>query len=146
LSGQVGPQIAGHFKQEALADFPKRREQRSAAARQTLDLLTKCAACYREAADKFEEASRQGVDNEVREYLSLQAKATRKLAEVKAGVMDMVKLLLDESVGDVQTLEARMGPLGQALDAMSHDADVLADQAKKVCADHPTRFATLQRG
>ena len=102
---------------------------------------------FKQSGDKFREAAKTLADaaklSEIdvqKQYLTLKSQAYEKYAATKDGAREILKLVLDESIADADTLIAKVGPITTNIETSKKEGDDLAAQADKITTDHPDIF------
>ena len=128
---QAVPQYLELFGEANLKGYPGNREQYKAKAQDTLDLFGKATAQYRLAGDQLDEACRQPVKKPLSDYWTLKAQGYRKLADSKDAYANLVRLLLDETITDMDTLNVKVEPLINLAQKLNDEFDKLSADAQK---------------
>lgn len=137
LAQESLPKFREYMSDAKMAGFPSNREQIRGAAQETGDMLAKSAVAFREAASKYEEASKLDMKDDLRQFISLKAQALRKLAEAKEIGKEMALLPLDESINDLRTLVPKVKAADARMTAVTQEAANLQEQAKNVMKENP---------
>ena len=131
MATEAGAKNDSVFDQLSAEDFEASKEKLSPTAKEAVDGLTKSAAKYREAAKKFEEASKLKIDDKFKEYLSLKSQEFNKRAEQMDIGKGNAQALLDSN--DMQSLTAKITENRaryQSLDKESKDLESKADKIR----------------
>lgn len=101
-----------------------------ATAQESIDLLTKSAAKYREASKKFDEASKLKIKDKFKEYLSLKSQEFAKRAEI----MDVARKSSQDMLAseDMESLTAKVQEHKTQHEKLSKEAKDLEDKAEKI--------------
>jgi hypothetical protein len=90
----------------------------------------------KEAAGKFDEASKLQINEKLKDYLSLKAKEYNKRAELIEALKAVPQALIDSQ--NRQSFISRANEATQKAERISKEADDLESQADKVQNDNPT--------
>jgi hypothetical protein len=113
-----------------LTAFPANRAECESPARQTAELLRLAAEQYRAAALKYAEASRAAeTPPPWANACMLRARAFERLAESNESLRAVTLALVDATIADSQTLEAKIAPLMQQSHEQSDECRRLLKQA-----------------
>jgi len=92
----------------------------------------------KEAAGKFEEASKLNLSDKYKEYLTLKEKEFNKRAELIEAARDIPQALIDSQ--SRSSFISRANAATEKADRLSKEANELSDQADKVQKDNPDIF------
>ena len=120
------------------SDFPANKDTVRASAQEAIKGFEQAAAKYREAAQKFDEATRLKVDDKFKEYLQLKSKEFAKNAEQAEAARDNLKAVLDSEDGNA--LQAAFEKNSERLDQLDKEAKALNAQAEKIRQDNKDKF------
>jgi hypothetical protein len=90
----------------------------------------------KEAAGKFDEASKLQINDKYKDYLSLKAKEFNKRAELIETLKSIPQALIDSQ--NRQSFISRANEATQKAESISKEADDLESQADKIQSDNPT--------
>lgn len=119
-------------------NFASEQTRLKTTAQEAVDGYDKSAAKYRDAANKFEEASKLKVDDKFKEYLSFKAQEFRKNAEGAEVGKSLSKAFIDSADGP--TLLKKIGELKPRIETLSKEATEFQEKAEKVRADNKDKF------
>jgi chromosome segregation ATPase len=125
---------------DGLADFPQNRDQLRPSAQTALDNLDKGIAKLREAASKFDEASKINLDAPLKEYLSLKSQEFSKHAEHLETMKGIPTAFLDTSIKDNNTLQAKFAEVKERLGKLEQEWTDLAARANKIRQENKDKF------
>jgi hypothetical protein len=132
LANEAGTKSSSVFTQLSADDFEASKENLSPTAKEAVDGATKGAAKYREAAKKFDEASKLKIDDKFKEYLSLKSQEFNKRAELlDAGKADLQALLDSDDIQSLRSKISENRPRAQALDKESKDLEAKAAKIRE---------------
>jgi methyl-accepting chemotaxis protein len=137
---EAGTKYTALFSQANLADFPDNRDQLKKDAQEVSDVLDKSTAGFREAASKFEEASKLKVSDKFKEYLSVKAQAYRKHADKNEAAKESLKAVSDESVKDSNDLAQRINESGERVTKLLKEAKDLEEKGDKIQQENKDKF------
>jgi hypothetical protein len=109
-----------------------------ATAQEVIDGFDKAAGKARDAAQKFEEASKLKVDDKFKEYLSLKSKEFAKKAEQIDAAKGLPKALIDSS--DEAAYTAQVTQINDRIEKLDKEWKDLAAQAEKIRQDNKDKF------
>ncbi len=92
----------------------------------------------KEAASKYDEASRLQINEKFKEYLILKTKEYNKRAELVAAAKDTPQALIESA--DRRSFANRVTSNNAKVDALGKEATALSDQADKLVKDNPNIF------
>lgn len=140
LASEAEQKYTEVFTDENINGFPDNRDQLKSKAQDTIDVLGKCAARYRDAAGKFEDAGKLNVDEKFKEYLGLIAQANRKQAEKIDAAQESAKFFLDSSITDSSALAQKIQSSGERVQKLLKEAKDLEAKAQKIREDNKDKF------
>ena len=120
------------FSSENLSRFPSNREQLEAPAREMMRFNEIHIARQGQMASKFDGISGLNLDENFRRYASLQARAFRKRAEGVGLLNERLTLLLDESIKDQETFQAKTELITRRREQVDREAEDLETQLSKI--------------
>jgi hypothetical protein len=138
LATEAGAKNDSVFDQLSADDFEASKEKLSPTAKEAVDGLTKSAAKYREAAKKFEEASKLKIDDKFKEYLSLKSQEFNKRAEQMDVGKGNAQALLDSS--DMQGLTAEISKNRTRYQSLDKESKDLEAKAAKIREDNKDKI------
>jgi hypothetical protein len=92
----------------------------------------------KEAAAKYDEASRLNLNDKFKEYLALKVKEYNKRAELVETAKDTPQALIEST--NKSSFINRVNSNNAKVDSLSKEAQALADQADKLTKDNPNIF------
>ena len=104
-------------------------------AKETIAIYDKAAGKCKEAAKKFDEASKLKIKDKFKEYLTLKAKELNKRAEVFESAKGTPQALIDSDSRSTFTSQANA--TNEKTDKLSKEADDLGAQAEKLQTANP---------
>lgn len=107
-------------------------------AQEAIDGFDKSAAKYRDAAAKFEEASKLKVDDKFKEYLTYKAQEFRKNAEGAEAGKALSKAFSESTDG--AALVKKLGDLKPRVEQLGKEATELQEKAEKVRTENKDKF------
>lgn len=128
-------QLYDNLNDENFADEQARLKT---TAQEAVDGFDKSASKYKDAAQKFEDASKLKVDEKFKEYLSLKAQEFRKNAEGAEVGKSLSKAFLDSSDGP--SLLKKINELKPRVESLSKEAADLQQKAEKIRTDNKDKF------
>lgn len=140
LTDKASPLYTELFSEANLLGYPANRDKLRVTAQETIDLFANAAKQYRLSADKLEVASQKGVKKPVADYWTLKVQGTRKLAESKEAFGNVVRLLLDETISDLDTLVEKMKPLVDQAVRLDEASDQLEAEAQTFQEAHKSEI------
>ena len=124
-------------KQKMLRAKVKPEEAR-ASAKEAIDAYNKAEQKCKEAAKKYEEASKLKIKDKFKEYLALKVKEYNKRADLVATAKGVPQALIDSKNRAAFTSSAKA--TNEKVDKLTKDADDLGAQADKLQKDNPDIF------
>jgi competence protein ComGC len=129
---------AEDLKQKMLkTDVSELAEARST-AKDAIAAYEKAEAKCKEAASKYDEASRMKLNDKFKEYLALKVKEYNKRAEMVATAKGVPQALIDSESREGWVKKAN--DVNEKVDSLRKDADDLGAQAEKIQKDNPDIF------
>jgi hypothetical protein len=104
-------------------------------AKETIAAYEKAEAKCKEAASKFDEASKLKLKDKFKEYLALKAKEFNKRAEMVETAKGTPQALLD--VENRASFVTRANATNEKVDKLDKDADAIGAEADKLQKDNP---------
>jgi len=92
----------------------------------------------KEAAGKFEDASKLNINDKYKEYLNLKVKEFNKRAELIEAARDIPQALIDSQ--SRSSFTSRANAATEKADRLNKEAGDLSDQADKIQKDNPDAF------
>jgi len=92
----------------------------------------------KEAAQKYDEASRLKIDEKFKDYLALKVKEYNKRAEMIDAAKDTPKALIEST--NRSSFVNRVSANNEKVDKLSKEADELASESDKIRKDNPASF------
>lgn len=126
------------FNELKPATFDEDKERLKGAAQEAVDGFSKSAQKFRDAAKKFEEASKLKINDKFKEYLQLKTQEFNKNAEQMETAGLMPKAVLDSP--DAETLSQKIKENKERYDKLEKEAKELSDKAEKVRAENKDKF------
>ncbi|HEV2913098.1 MAG TPA: hypothetical protein VGX92_07270 [Pyrinomonadaceae bacterium] len=126
------------FDEIKSSSFDEDKERLSATAKEAISGFTQSAERFREAARKFEEASKLKINDKFKEYLVLKSQEFNKNAEQVEAAKLMPQAVLDSE--DAETLSQKVRENKARYDKLEKEAKELADKAEKVRAENKDKF------
>jgi hypothetical protein len=120
------------------ANFADEQARLKTTAQEAVEGFDKSAAKYRDAAQKFEDASKLKVNDKFKEYLSLKAQEFRKNAEGAEVGKSLSKAFIDSSDGP--TLLKKINELKPRVETLSKEATDFQEKAEKIRTDNKDKF------
>lgn len=140
LVTEILPKYKELYSEANLNGFPGNRDQFKADAQMVSESFAKAADQYRLAASKLDEASQQAVDKPLKDSWGFRSQAYRKLADSKAAFGQLTGLLLDESIADIDALNAKIDPIVDQATKASDEFHKLEAEANKIQEAHKDKF------
>lgn len=138
---EAGQKFNALFGDESLKDFPEDRAALRSKADEVISLLEKTNAGYKDAADKFESASKLDVDAKIKEFLSLRAQYARKRVESNEYIAkQMVPLVKDESIQDSSELAEKFQQRKEQAQKLTQEEVEIDNKATQIQKDNPNLF------
>ena len=139
---KLGEEAAAKNKEifDNIEDFPDNRADLKKPANELLDIIDKGSDKFREAAKKFDEASKLKVDDKFKEYLSLKSQEFNKHADHIESIKGIPQAVLDESVKDLRALNTRLTSVNQRIEKVGKEWKDLEAKANKVREDNKDKF------
>ncbi len=128
------------FSAENLTAFPGNREKLTALGKEPSAGFDKMIDNYRKAADLFEKASNEGVDDILKKYWKLRVDAMRKMADSKAHFPQVIALLKDETIQDAGALELKIRPLTAEAHRLFEEAMAISKESDKIQKENPDKI------
>lgn len=119
-------------------DFPANKDSVRAAAQDAIKGFEQAAAKFREAAQKFDDASKLKVDDKFKEYLQLKSKEFSKNAEQADASKDSLKAVLESE--DKDALRTGFETASARIEQLDKEAKALNAQAEKIRQDNKDKF------
>jgi len=113
-------------------------EQARALAKEAIAAYGKAEDKCKEAAKKYEEASKLRINDKFKEYLTLKLKEYNKRAEVVETAKGTPQALIDSE--DQESFTTRAEANNEKVDALNKEAEALASQSAKLEKDNPDIF------
>jgi len=129
---------AEQLKQKMLTTDVSHLDDARSTARDAIAAYEKAEAKCKEAAAKYDEASRLKLNDKFKEYLSLKVKEYNKRAELVQTAKGVPQALIDSE--SRQGWIAKANSVNQKVDQLSKEADDLGAQAEKLQKDNPDIF------
>jgi hypothetical protein len=123
-----------------ISNFPKNRDDLRKPAQELMDIIDQGAKKYREAATKFDEASKLKIDDKFKEYLSLKAQALNKHAEHIETLKGIPQAVMDESVKDRSALSTKFSGVKEKYDKLGKEMEDLEAKAEKIREENKEKF------
>ena len=124
------------FSEANIFGFPGNRDALKGHAQREVELLSQSALSFREAANKYEEASRLRLNEQFKQYLSLKAQETRKQAEQSESIREMAQVVLDDSITDLNAYVLKLDDIRIRVQKAGKEQKELKDQAEKIRAEN----------
>ena len=125
---------------EDIGNFPTNRDDLRKPAQELSDIIDQGAAKYRDAAKKFDEASKLKIDDKFKEYLSLKSQALNKHAEHIETLKGIPQAVMDTSVKDKTALSARFTGVKDKYDKLGKEMSDLEAKAEKIREENKDKF------
>jgi hypothetical protein len=147
LLAEVGPKFDSLTLQENVEGFPKNRDAYVPVAKEIATAFEKAAEQYRIAASKFDEASKDIIDDKeiFEKYWGLKKDAFAHLADSKLGFRKVATAWTDESVNDAMTLIARINGAIEEGQKHSKAFHAAQDESEKLEADNKAKFKDVSK-
>lgn len=129
---------AEQLKQKMLATDVKHLDDARSTAKEAIAAYEKAEAKCKEAAAKYDEASRLKLNDKFKEYLSLKVKEYNKRAELVQTAKGVPQALIDSE--SRQGWITKANSVNEKVDQLSKEADDLGAQAEKIQKDNPDIF------
>ncbi len=123
------------FSEDNVLGFPKNREQLKGEAQLEIDALNKSAGGFRDAASKYDEASKLRVDDKLKQYLSLRAQESRKGVEQSEGTRTMAQTVLDDSIKTLDVYVIKLADTRTLVAKAAKEQQDIRAQADKLRAE-----------
>jgi hypothetical protein len=127
---------AGRLFKEEQSDAEKAEMESTAKA--AIDSYEKSAAKYREAAAKFDEASKLKIQDKLKEYLTLKSQSITKNAELSDAAISDCKTVI--AGGDPTVVMKQVSDNQERLSKLGKEAADLAAKADKIQQDNKDIF------
>lgn len=114
-----------------IGDFPDNRAGLKRPANELIDIIDQGSSKFREAAKKFDEASKLKVDEKFKEYLSLKSQEFNKHADHIESTKGSPQAVLDESIKDLRALNAKLTSVNERIYKVGKEWKDLEAKAKK---------------
>ena len=118
--------------------FPEQRDSAKGLAQEAADGFEKSAAKYRDAAAKFDEASKFRIHEKLKEYLTLKAQEFNKRAEQASIAKNTPQAFLDSN--DAETLREKVLNNKELVDKLEGEAGALAEKSDKIQQENKKIF------
>lgn len=118
--------------------FTDDKQRLKAAATETIDGFHQGAAKFREAARKFEEASRLRINDKFKEYLALKSQEFNRSAEKMDAASAIPQAVLDSDT--IETLKQKFDENKTRYEQLEKEAKELSDRAERVRAENKDQF------
>lgn len=154
-AGNVAVTEANQFFQEAnskadklfdsinIQQYPEERDSLKDSAQEALNEFEKSAAKYREAATKFDEASKLKLQEQLKEYLRLKSQEFSKRAEQADIAKGNPKALLESR--DADELVKKVKENEDRSDNLEKEAGELAEKSSKIEQENKNIFKPAYR-
>jgi len=129
---------AERLKQKMLATDVARLDDARSTAKETIAAYEKAEAKCKEAAAKYDEASRLKLNDKFKEYLGLKVKEYNKRAELVQTAKGVPQALIDSESREGWIKKANS--VNEKVTELSKEADDLAAQSEKIQKDNPDIF------
>jgi len=129
---------AENLKQKMLKTDVSHLDEARETAREAIAAYEKAEAKCKEAASKYDEASRLKLSDKFKEYLSLKVKEYNKRAELVQTAKGVPQALIDSE--SRQGWITKANSVNEQVDKLSKEADDFAAQADKIQKDNPNIF------
>src|SRR6266481_9422578 len=136
--GKKSFQEADDKKQKMLQTNVSELAEARTLAKEAIAAYDKAEDKCKEAAKKYDEASKLKISDKFKEYLELKAKEYNKRAELVEAAKGTPQALLDSESRSSFITRAQAN--NEKVAALAKEADDLAGQAKKLEADNPNMF------
>jgi len=130
--------VAEEKKEQMLQTKISEIEEARTLAKEAIAAYDKAEDKCKEAAKKYEEASKLRINNKFKEYLTLKVKEYNKRAEVVETAKGTPQALIDSE--DQESFTKRAEANNEKVDALGKEAEALASQADKLEKDNPKIF------
>jgi hypothetical protein len=137
LSQDAFVKFRSYMNSQTMANFPSNRDQIRGAVQETAGLLDKSISAYRDAANKFEEASKMITHEKFQEYATLKMQVLRKQAESKEVAKELAEVPLDETITTQAALTTKVKEVDARLNALVKETNDIDERAKKIQQDNP---------
>ena len=142
LQTEAGQKFNALFAEENIKDFPENIGALKGKADEVISMLEKTNASYKDAADKFESASKLDINEKLKEFLSLKSQATRKRIEGNEYIAkQMATLVKDESIHDGSELEGKFMQRKEQVQKLANEEEALTNKATQIQKDNPNLFS-----
>ena len=119
-------------------NFAEEQARLKTTAQEAVDGFDKSSAKYRDAAQKFEDASKLKVDEKFKEYLTAKAQEFRKNSEGADVGKSLSKAFIDSSDGP--TLLKKINELKPRIEKLSKEATEFQEKAEKIRTENKDKF------
>jgi hypothetical protein len=140
LLNDIDAKYQSLFTDEALKAFPTNRAQHASAAKETTEACTKAIEQFRLAAAKFDEASKQKIDQTVADYFSGWSQVASKSADRCEVFRNFALIWSDDAVSTQEKLDARLEELKAKREGLDKEISDLEANAAKIQADNSSKF------
>jgi hypothetical protein len=134
------PKFTALFSESTLAGYPGNRAENEAAAKETAELYARAVEQYRLGAAKFDEASKQKIDEDIAAYFAVWSQVLTKSAERRATAREFSLAFLDKELDTRAKLEARTHEIRTRFDVFDKAVNELVVTAKKMETDHADKL------
>lgn len=125
----------GTFSRENLARLPLNRRELKDSAVEMVSYLDASYLRYRRVANDFAEVSKLRVDDNLKEYASLQSSIFDKDAEYRSVSKERISLVLDESIKDAKNIMTKLDHIDERIRRIQEERNQL----------HASAISPLQR-
>lgn len=129
---------AERLKQKMLATDVKHLDDARSTAKETITAYEKAEAKCKEAASKYDEASRLKLNDKFKEYLTLKVKEYNKRAELVQTAKGVPQALIDSESREGWISKANT--VNEKVTQLSKEAEDLGAKADKIQKDNPDIF------
>ena len=139
---KLGQDAAAKNKElfDNIEDFPSNREDLKKPAKELSDIIDKGTEKFRDAAKKFDEASKLKLDDKFKEYLSLKSQEFNKHADHIEALKGIPNAVMDESVKDLRALNTKITAVNQQVEKVGKEWKDLEAKADKVREENKDKF------
>ena len=127
-----------HLHQKMLSTDVSQLAEARSTAKDAITAYDKAEAKCKEAAAKYDEASRLKLNDKFKEYLALKVKEYNKRAEMVTTAKGVPQALIDSESREGWVKKAN--DINEKVDSIRKDADDLGAQAEKIQKDNPDIF------
>lgn len=129
---------AEQLKQKMLTTYESQFDEARSTARDAIAAYEKTEAKCKEAAAKYEEASRLKLSDKLKEYLALKVKEYNKRAELVQTAKGVPQALIDSQNSEGWIDKANS--VNEQVNQLAKEADDLSTRADKIQKDNPNIF------